>query len=80
MTQWLDVGLARDLPLCYATAVGHPRSAAKSDTWLKVAAMAHVQSHGARVLLPITEMATRSKISYVEGPENVRIELVQPPA
>ena len=42
------------------------------------AAMAHVQSHGAKVLLPITQMGTGSKISYVEGPDNVRIELVQP--
>ena len=42
------------------------------------AALAHVQSHGAEVLLPITQMGTGSKISYVQGPDNVRIELVQP--
>ena len=44
------------------------------------AAMAHVQAHGAEVLLPITQMATGSRISYIKGPDNVRIELVQPPA
>lgn len=44
------------------------------------AAMAHVQAHGAQVLLPITQMATGSRISYIKGPDNVRIELVQPPA
>jgi catechol 2,3-dioxygenase-like lactoylglutathione lyase family enzyme len=43
-------------------------------------AMAHVQSHGAEVLLPITQTATGSKISYIKGPDNVRIELVQPAA
>ena len=42
------------------------------------AAMAHVQAHGAEVLLPITQMATGSRISYIKGPDNVRIELVQP--
>ncbi len=41
------------------------------------AAMAHVQAHGAEVLLPITQMATGSRISYIKGPDNVRIELVQ---
>ena len=44
------------------------------------AAMAHVQAHGAEVLLPITQMATGSRISCIKGPDNVRIELVQPPA
>ena len=44
------------------------------------AAMAHVQAHGAEVLLPITQMATGSRISYIKGPDNVRIELVQPSA
>ena len=44
------------------------------------AAMANVQAHGAEVLLPITQMATGSRISYIKGPDNVRIELVQPPA
>ena len=44
------------------------------------AAMAHVQAHGAEVLLPITKMATGSRISYIKGPDNVRIELVQPSA
>ena len=44
------------------------------------AAMEHVQSHGAEVLLPITRMESGSLISYVKGPDNVRIELVQPQA
>lgn len=44
------------------------------------AAMAHVQAHGAEVLLPITQMTTGSRISYIKGPDNVRIELVQPSA
>ena len=43
-------------------------------------AMALVQSHGAEVLLPITRTGTGSKIAYVKGPDNVRIELVQPTA
>ena len=50
------------------------------DTDDIVAAMAHVQAHGAEVLLPITQRATGSRISYIKGPDNVRIELVQPPA
>ena len=40
--------------------------------------MEHVQAHGAEVLLPITSMESGSLISYVKGPDNVRIELVQP--
>ena len=41
-------------------------------------AMAMLESRNTEVLLPITEMAAGSKISYVKGPDNVRIELVQP--
>ena len=41
-------------------------------------AMARVQSHGPEVLLPITPGATGNKIAYIKGPDNVRIELVQP--
>ena len=41
-------------------------------------AMEHVVSHGAEVLLPITQMGSGSRISYIKGPDDVRIELVQP--
>ena len=40
--------------------------------------MARLEAKGVRVLLPITQTATGSKISYIEGPDRVRIELVQP--
>ena len=39
--------------------------------------MARLESQGVGVLLPITQVASASKISYIQGPENVRIELVQ---
>ena len=40
--------------------------------------MANLQAHGTEVLMPITQSVTGSKIAYVKGPDNVRIELVQP--
>ncbi len=40
-------------------------------------ALARLQSHGAPVLLPITQTNSGSTIAYVEGPDKVRIELVQ---
>ena len=40
--------------------------------------MADLEARGTVVLLPITRMATGSKIAYIEGPDRVRIELVQP--
>ena len=40
-------------------------------------AMELVTSHGAEVLLPITETASGSRISYIQAPDDVRIELVQ---
>jgi lactoylglutathione lyase len=40
--------------------------------------MARLEEKGVGVLLPITLSATGSKISYIEGPDRVRIELVQP--
>jgi predicted enzyme related to lactoylglutathione lyase len=40
--------------------------------------MARMESQGVGVLLPITPVASGSRISYIEGPDNVRIELVQP--
>jgi lactoylglutathione lyase len=39
--------------------------------------MARLEAQGVEVLLPITQMATGNKISYIKGPDNVRIELVQ---
>ena len=41
-------------------------------------AMAKLEEYGTEVLLPITQSATGSTISYIKGPDNVRIELVQP--
>ncbi len=40
--------------------------------------MAHLEGHGVEVLLPITVAGSGNKISYIKGPDNVRIELVQP--
>ena len=40
--------------------------------------MAKLEAAGVEVLLPITDSATGAKISYIKGPDNVRIELVQP--
>jgi predicted enzyme related to lactoylglutathione lyase len=37
-------------------------------------------AQGVNVLLPITQVASGSRISYIEGPDDVRIELVQPSA
>lgn len=42
------------------------------------ASMGKLEAAGIEVLLPITSSATGAKISYVKGPDNVRIELVQP--
>ncbi len=39
--------------------------------------MARLEARGVGVLLPITEVASGNKISYIEGPDAVRIELVQ---
>jgi lactoylglutathione lyase len=42
------------------------------------ASMSLLKAAGVEVLLPITNSATGAKISYIKGPDNVRIELVQP--
>ena len=42
--------------------------------------MARLTAAGVRVVLPITETPTGSKLSYIEGPDDVLIELVQPAA
>lgn len=40
--------------------------------------MTSLEAAGVEVLLPITQSATGAKISYIKGPDNVRIELVEP--
>ena len=42
------------------------------------ATIAELKDRGTEVLLPITQVASGNKIAYVKGPDNVRIELVQP--
>ena len=37
-----------------------------------------LQEAGIRVVLPYTETPTGSRLAYIEGPDNVLIELVQP--
>ena len=48
------------------------------DTDDIAADVARLQAAGAKVLLPVTRMDAGQRIAYVEGPDNVRIELVQP--
>lgn len=40
--------------------------------------MARLEAAGVRVVLPITDTPTGSRLSYIEGPDDVLIELVQP--
>ena len=40
--------------------------------------MARLEAAGVRVVLPITEVPGGTLLSYIEGPDNVLIELVQP--
>ncbi len=42
------------------------------------ATMAELKERATEILLPITQVASGNKIAYVKGPDNVRIELVQP--
>ena len=35
------------------------------------------ENHGVRVVLPITEVGSGTKLAYIEGPDHVLIELVQ---
>ena len=42
------------------------------------AEMERLTAAGIRTVLPITETPTGSKLSYIEGPDDVLIELVQP--
>lgn len=34
---------------------------------------------GIRIVLPLTDVASGSRLAYIEGPDDVLIELVQPP-
>ncbi len=36
------------------------------------------ESAGIRIVLPLTEVGTGTKLAYIEGPDDVIIELVQP--
>ena len=42
------------------------------------AEIARFEADGIRVVLPATQVPTGSKIAYIEGPDDVLIELVQP--
>lgn len=42
------------------------------------AEMARFEADGIRVVLPETAVSTGSRIAYIEGPDDVLIELVQP--
>ncbi|MCH7907919.1 MAG: VOC family protein [Chloroflexi bacterium] len=39
--------------------------------------IAHFEGAGVRVVMPITEVGSGTKIAYIEGPDDVVIELVQ---
>ena len=41
--------------------------------------IARLSAAGIRVVLPITEVPGGAKLAYIEGPDDVLIELVQPP-
>ena len=41
--------------------------------------IARLLAAGVRVVLPITEVPGGAKLAYIEGPDDVLIELVQPP-
>ena len=40
--------------------------------------LGRLQQDGVRVVLPLTEVATGTRLAYIEGPDGVLIELVQP--
>jgi lactoylglutathione lyase len=39
--------------------------------------IAHFEGAGVRIVMPITDVGSGSKIAYIEGPDDVVIELVQ---
>ena len=40
--------------------------------------LSRLEADGIRVVLPLTETPTGSRLAYIEGPDDVLIELVQP--
>ncbi len=42
--------------------------------------LARLEDAGVRIVLPLTEVPGGAKLAYIEGPDDVLIELVQPPA
>ena len=40
--------------------------------------LARLEQDGVRVVLPLTEVSTGTRLAYIEGPDDVLIELVQP--
>ena len=44
------------------------------------AEIAKFEADGIRVVLPLTEVVGGTKLAYIEGPDDVLIELVQPAA
>lgn len=42
------------------------------------AELARLQANGIRIVLPLTATPTGSQLAYIEGPDDVLIELVQP--
>jgi catechol 2,3-dioxygenase-like lactoylglutathione lyase family enzyme len=42
--------------------------------------LGRLEHDGVRVVLPLTEVATGTRLAYIEGPDDVLIELVQPAA
>ncbi len=40
--------------------------------------LARLEAAGVRVVLPLTDTPTGSRLAYIEGPDDVLIELVQP--
>ncbi len=41
--------------------------------------LARLEAAGVRVALPLTEVSGGARLAYIEGPDDVLIELVQPP-
>ena len=42
------------------------------------AELTRLEAAGVRIVLPLTEVASGTKLAYIEGPDDVLIELVQP--
>lgn len=42
--------------------------------------LGRLEQGGVKVVLPLTEVATGARLAYIEGPDDVLIELVQPAA